>query len=173
MARAKKEERIEEILEAGLEVFAERGYYNTTTADIAEKAGISQPYVFRFFKTKEDLFIAALDRAFARILQAFKEVKEGSPQLVAKMIETYEQLSISHPNEIKLQVIGLSVPEQAIRQSSKQGLLQIRSYVLERCQTAGLTHAEREVTTFLARGMLCNIAFFMDCPELIAGQKGN
>ncbi|MCY8048787.1 TetR/AcrR family transcriptional regulator, partial [Bacillus haynesii] len=46
-----KENRKEQILEAGLEVFAEKGYYNTTTAFIAEKAGISQPYIFRFFKT--------------------------------------------------------------------------------------------------------------------------
>ncbi|WP_200412023.1 TetR/AcrR family transcriptional regulator, partial [Virgibacillus salexigens] len=49
MARPKKERRKEDILEAGLEVFAKRGYYNTTTALIAEKAGISQPYVFKFF----------------------------------------------------------------------------------------------------------------------------
>ncbi len=53
MVRPKKENRKEDILEAGLEVFAKRGYYNTTTALIAEKAGISQPYVFKFFKTKE------------------------------------------------------------------------------------------------------------------------
>ncbi|PGN38012.1 TetR family transcriptional regulator, partial [Bacillus cereus] len=55
----RKENRKEEILEAGLEVFAEKGYYNTTTALIAEKVGVSQPYIFRFFRTKEELFVAA------------------------------------------------------------------------------------------------------------------
>ncbi|ECF8727469.1 helix-turn-helix transcriptional regulator, partial [Salmonella enterica] len=52
MIRSKGQDRKQEILEAGLELFAQRGYYNTTTAHIAEKAGISQPYVFRFFPTK-------------------------------------------------------------------------------------------------------------------------
>lgn len=42
MVRSKGQDRKEDILEAGLEVFAQRGYYNTTTALIAEKAGISQ-----------------------------------------------------------------------------------------------------------------------------------
>ncbi|GED18121.1 TetR/AcrR family transcriptional regulator [Aneurinibacillus migulanus] len=171
MVRPKKENRKEDILEASLEVFAERGYYNTTTALIAEKAGISQPYVFRFFKTKEELFVAALDRAFERILQTFKNVESSSEQLVTKMIEAYEELSILHANEIALQVIGLSVTEESIKNSTRKGLSQIRSYVLERFQSAGIANADREVTTFLARGILCNISFFIDLPELIDGGK--
>lgn len=67
MATPKMRNRKENILEAGLEVFAKQGFYNTTTAHIAEKAGISQPYVFRFFETKEELFIAALERAFPTV----------------------------------------------------------------------------------------------------------
>lgn len=101
-------------------MFAEKGYYNTTTALIAEKAGISQPYIFRFYKTKEELFVAALDRAFERILQTFQNVESSSEQIVANMIKAYEELSVSHPNEIALQVIGLSVTEESIRNCSKR-----------------------------------------------------
>ncbi|PEZ09255.1 TetR family transcriptional regulator [Bacillus sp. AFS018417] len=163
----RKENRKEEILEAGLEVFAEKGYYNTTTALIAEKAGISQPYIFRFFRTKEELFVAALDRAFERILETFKNVESTPEQIVIAMVEAYEKLSISHPNEIALQVIGLSVTEDAIRSCTKAGLSRIRSYILERFQSANVPNAEREVTTFLARGILCNISYYLDLPELI------
>ncbi|MGM0924557.1 MAG: TetR/AcrR family transcriptional regulator [Bacillota bacterium] len=170
LTRPKKGERKEDILEAGLEVFSQNGYYNTTTALIAEKAGISQPYVFRFFKTKEELFIAALDRAYERILQTFKNVEAEPEQLVTKMIEAYEELSVSHPNEIELQVIGLSIPEETIRKSTKSGLSSIRNYILERFQSAGIFNSEREVTTFLARGILCNISYFIDFPELIDGK---
>lgn len=170
MVRPKKENRKEDILEAGLEVFAKKGYYNTTTAHIAEEAGISQPYVFKFFKTKEELFIAVLDRAFERIIQTFKNVESSSEQLVAKMIEAYEELSVLYPNEIALQVIGISVTEKAIRETTKKGLFHIRDYTLERFKSAGIENAEREVTTFLARGILCNISYFLDCPELIADQ---
>ncbi|KAB2486534.1 TetR/AcrR family transcriptional regulator [Priestia endophytica] len=169
MTGPKKVNRKEDIIEAGLEVFAEKGYYNTTTALIAEKAGISQPYVFRFFKTKEELFVAALNRAFERILQTFKNVESGPEQLVIKMVEAYEELSVSHPNEIALQVIGLSVTEEAIRNCTRMGLSRIRSYILERLQSASVPNAEREVTTFLARGILCNISYYLDLPELIHG----
>lgn len=171
MERPKKQNRKEDILEAGLEVFAESGYYNTTTAHIAERAGISQPYVFRFFKTKEELFAAALDRAYERILQAFKNMESTPEKLVTKMIEVYENLSVSNPNEIALQVIGLSVTEDSIKNSTKSGLSSIRNYTLERFQSAEIANADREVTTFLARGILCNISFFIDLPELIDGKQ--
>ncbi|MEN1968446.1 TetR/AcrR family transcriptional regulator [Lentibacillus sp. N15] len=167
MGRPKKENRKEDILEAGLEVFAKKGYYNTTTAHIAEEAGISQPYVFKFFKTKEELFIAVLDRAFDRIIQTFKNVESNSEQLVVNMIEAYEELSVSYPNEISLQVIGISVTEKSIQETTKKGLSRIRSYTLERFKSAGIENAEREVTTFLARGILCNISYFLDFPVLI------
>ncbi|UOQ83514.1 TetR/AcrR family transcriptional regulator [Gracilibacillus salinarum] len=171
MARSSKENRKEEILEAGLEVFAKRGYYNTTTAHIAEKAGISQPYVFRFFKTKEELFIAALERAFERILQTFKNVDAAPEQLVEEMIAAYEELSALYPNEIALQVIGISVTENAVRSATKKGLSSIQSYTVDRFKAAGIENVEREVTTFLARGILCNISYFIDLPELIDDQK--
>lgn len=167
MVRPKKGNRKEEILEAGLEVFAERGYYNTTTALIADRAGISQPYVFRFFETKEALFVAALERAFERILQTFKNVESSREQLVSEMIEAYEELSVSNPNEMALQVIGISVTEEAIQHAVKKGLSRIRNYTLERFESAGIENAEREVSTFQARGMLCNISYFLDLPELI------
>ncbi|AYQ18264.1 TetR/AcrR family transcriptional regulator [Bacillus paralicheniformis] len=168
--RQSKENRKEQILEAGLEVFAEKGYYNTTTALIAEKAGISQPYIFRFYKTKEELFVAVLDRAFERILQTFQNVESSSEQIVANMVKAYEELSVSHPNEIALQVIGLSVTEESIRNCSKTGLSRIRNYTLERFREANVPNAEREVTTFLARGILCNISYFLDFPEIMHGQ---
>ncbi|GGH73117.1 AcrR family transcriptional regulator [Pullulanibacillus pueri] len=171
MGRSSKEERREAILEAGLEVFAESGYYNTTTAHIAAKAGISQPYVFKFFKTKEELFLVALDRAFERILDTFKSVEASPDQLVASMIAAYEALSESHPNEMALQVIGLSVTEAPIQACTRNGLSRIREYTLKRFRAAGIAKPETEVTTFLARGMLCNIASFIDLPELVDGGK--
>lgn len=167
MVRSKSSTRKEDILEAGLEIFAERGYYNTTTALIAEKAGISQPYIFKFFKTKEELFVAALDRAYERILQTFKNVESSPDQVITKMGEVYAELSVSNPNEIALQVIGLSVTEESIKKSTQEGLSRIRSYTLERFRAAGIANADREVTTFLARGILCNISYFIDLPELI------
>ena len=51
--RQSAEERREEILEAALVEFADRGLHGTSTEDIARRVGISQPYVFRLFGTKK------------------------------------------------------------------------------------------------------------------------
>ena len=42
-------------LSAAIELFSRQGYNGTSTAQIAEKAGISQATIFKYFKTKEQL----------------------------------------------------------------------------------------------------------------------
>ncbi|MET9031064.1 helix-turn-helix domain-containing protein [Nocardia sp. NPDC004168] len=60
-------ERGEQVLRAAVTAFAESGYAATGTDEIARRAGVSQPYVIRLFGTKQNLFRAALHRAFDRI----------------------------------------------------------------------------------------------------------
>src|ERR1700754_4449626 len=69
--RRSAEERREEIVEIALRHFAEGGYHGTSTEDIAREAGISQPYLFRLFGTKRELFLACLERCFAQITEVF------------------------------------------------------------------------------------------------------
>src|SRR3954466_2040120 len=74
--RKTKEERREEILDAALEVFAQYGPA-ASTEEIAAKAGISQPYVFRLFGTKKELFKAVVARCLRETLEAFQRAAEG------------------------------------------------------------------------------------------------
>lgn len=48
MPREASANRRQDIVAAAIEVFAEIGYYRATTAQVAERAAISQPYVYRF-----------------------------------------------------------------------------------------------------------------------------
>src|SRR3954466_749243 len=70
-------ERKDDLLDAALIEFAERGYEGTSTEDIARAAGISQPYLFRLFGTKKELFKASVARCFRRTLDAFQDAAEG------------------------------------------------------------------------------------------------
>jgi AcrR family transcriptional regulator len=65
--------RREEIIEAAMAAFALHGLHGTSTEAIAERAGISQPYLFRLFGTKKDLFLATIERGFRRTLATFQE----------------------------------------------------------------------------------------------------
>src|SRR6266851_7603856 len=75
--RKTKAVRREEILDAALIVFAERGLYGASTEEIARRAGISQPYVFRLFGTKKELYMAVVARCFRETLEAFQRAAEG------------------------------------------------------------------------------------------------
>src|SRR6187455_2112867 len=91
--RKTKEERREEILDAALEFFAEQGLA-ASTEDIAAKAGISQPYVFRLFGTKKELFKAVVARCFRETLETFQRAAEGKrgEEALEAMGEAYGQL---------------------------------------------------------------------------------
>ena len=70
--RKSAEERREEILEVAVRHFAIGGLHGTSTEAIAREAGISQPYLFRLFHTKKELFVACVDRANVRVRDAFR-----------------------------------------------------------------------------------------------------
>ena len=75
--RKSKEARREEILDAAVGVFAEHGLHGASTEEIAKRAGISQPYVFRLFGTKKELYLAVVTRCFRQTLELMQRAAEG------------------------------------------------------------------------------------------------
>ncbi|PJN54949.1 hypothetical protein PAEVO_16700 [Paenibacillus sp. GM2FR] len=90
-----------DIISAAIEVFAETGYYRATTAQVAQRVQISQPYVFRFFATKEQLLLSALEVSWLRIFESFHQVIESasSERLEAELLEAFRQVENSNPEE--------------------------------------------------------------------------
>jgi AcrR family transcriptional regulator len=69
--------RRDDVLDAALVEFADRGFEGASTEDIARRAGISQPYLFRLFGTKKELFKATVSRCFRETLEMFQRAAEG------------------------------------------------------------------------------------------------
>jgi len=59
--------------------FAERGYRDVSTADIARRAGVSEPTIYRHFPSKLDVYLGALDRSTTMIADAWRAIIEESP----------------------------------------------------------------------------------------------
>jgi AcrR family transcriptional regulator len=57
----KSDERRRAIVAAAMDCFAQKGFYGTTTHEIAERVGISQPYLYRLYPNKQALFAAVVD----------------------------------------------------------------------------------------------------------------
>src|ERR1043165_6198643 len=70
-------ERRDEILEAALVEFAAHGLDGGSTDAIAKAVGISQPYVFRLFGTKKQLFMATVERCLRGTLEMFHTASAG------------------------------------------------------------------------------------------------
>ncbi len=75
--RQSADERREAVLEAAFTAFAAGGLHGVSTDEIARAAGISQPYLFRLYRTKKELFLAAIGRGFERTIETFREAAAG------------------------------------------------------------------------------------------------
>ena len=158
--RKSAEERREDILAVAMERFAEGGYHGTSTEAIARDAGISQPYLFRLFRTKKELFLACDDRACEKILESFRRAAaEAEPgHKLDAMGEAYvhELLPDRHALFMLMQgYVAASDPE--IREHVRRRYGEVISVVSE------LSGAPAdEVWRFFAFGMHLNIVTVMD-----------
>lgn len=75
--RRRPEARPEELLESALTVFGERGYRATTLAEVARHAGVSKGTVYLYFASKDDLFVAMVEKSVvAMIAEAEARARE-------------------------------------------------------------------------------------------------
>jgi len=77
LRRKSADERREEILRIAIEHFAIGGYRGTSTDVIAREARISQPYLFRLFGSKKELYLAASKRCADELHEVFLRAAEG------------------------------------------------------------------------------------------------
>ena len=119
------EDRREDVMRAAMQEFARRGYYGTPTTDIAKGAGISQAYLFRLFPTKEELFIACVERTYRGVHDAF--TKAAAPHAgdqeaaIEAMGDAYDEL-LRNSDMLLCQLHGYAAcQEPAIRVAVRQG----------------------------------------------------
>jgi AcrR family transcriptional regulator len=160
--RKTKDERREEILEASRAEFAERGFAGASTEEIARRAGISQPYVFRLFGTKRELFTAVVQRCFRETLETFVKAAEGlrGREALDAMGLAYMEL-LDDPVRLRIQMqayVASSDPE--IRRVVRAGFGDLVAYV-ERVADV----PEAEVFRFFGTGMLLNVFASMGLPD--------
>lgn len=75
--RLAKEVRENQILDAAAELFREKGYHTTSTVEIAQKAGVVEGTIFRYFATKRDLMFKVAERAYEETIADFDGQLDG------------------------------------------------------------------------------------------------
>jgi AcrR family transcriptional regulator len=157
------EERRESVLDAAVAEFARGGLAGTSTEAIAARAGISQPYLFRLFSTKKDLFIAAYRRAFVIIERRFTEASEGltGDEALGAMADAYHDL-LSDRDLLLVQLHTYAASGDAEVQTVARDCY-ARLWRLVQARSGADAQTLR---IFFAMGMLWNVAVALDLPDL-------
>jgi AcrR family transcriptional regulator len=160
-------DRRDAVLDAALIEFAERGYAGTSTEDIARRAGISQPYLFRLFGTKKELYIASVTRCFRETLELFQRSAEGlrGEEALHAIGEAYmEQLETNKTwLRAQMQSYAASAEDADIRAAVRAGYGDLVAYVKRVSGADGPM-----IWQFFSTGMLLNVLATMhvnDNPE--------
>lgn len=152
--RSTAAERREHLLDVAMREFAQRGYEGGSTERIACAAGISQPYVFRLFGSKLQLFLAVIERCFEDTDAMFHEAAAGHEgEAVLESIENaYARMIAERPERLQCQLSGYAAcGEDAVRHAMRRGYGRLVDFV----ETTSGLDPER-VAVFFAKGMLLN-----------------
>ncbi len=72
-------ERRSQLLAVAVEVFAERGYRGASMAEVAERAGVTKPVIYRHFSSKKDLYLEIMEETAERLLSRIWRNVEAAP----------------------------------------------------------------------------------------------
>src|SRR5881227_1494989 len=104
-------ERRDALIDAAVHEFARGGLHGTPVDRIARRVGVAQPYVFSLFGSKRELFLAAVDRGFQLVEEAFTAAAEAFDPAIAMpdadrltaMGSAYVELLRARPEVLMLQ----------------------------------------------------------------------
>jgi AcrR family transcriptional regulator len=151
-------ERREHVIAAAVTEFARNGYNGASTAAIARRAGISQPYIYALFPSKRDLFIAACSHVSENVRRRFA----GAVQGATDPRERLELMAASNGREevaFQLQAYAAALDPE-IRREVRRCFVELFDEV------ESATGASREdVVRFMSAGALLNVAAALDLPE--------
>lgn len=149
------EERRAQVITEAITVFARSGYEGATTAAIAERVGVSQPYLFRLFPTKKDLFLAASERNMNDTLALMREAAGGKTghDALDEMGLAYQEKLATHREWLLMQLQTFAACyDPDVQQQTRLHLQKLWDAVEE---LAGLPIEDRVI--FFAKGMFCNV----------------
>ena len=161
--RMPADQRRELVLGEAMAAFASHGYAGTSTEEVARRAGISQPYLFRLFPTKKALFLALVERCFRRVRDAFGAAagELTGEEALGAMADAYEALLDDRILLLLQMQAYAACDDPEIRDATRTGFRKLWEQV-ERI--TGLPY--QTVVDFFAVGMLMNVAAAMNLPEV-------
>jgi AcrR family transcriptional regulator len=151
------EERRGVVVSSAIATFARGGFHTATIAEVAKHAGISPAYVSKLFSSKTQLFVAALEECYRRIIDALERgaaaSEDQAPDAVLDAMGAAYAALIADRDLITIQVHAQSaLADPAIARAVRQGIADITEFVAARSHADGVA-----VQHFIAFGQFCHL----------------
>ena len=93
LRKEEREKRKQLIVDAAMELFSEKEFHNIGMRDIAKRAGISAAAIYRYFPSRDDVFVEALVRHMQVVEGLFeKTITQGTPNLETLALKSVDYL---------------------------------------------------------------------------------
>jgi AcrR family transcriptional regulator len=164
-------ERREQLIGAAVHEFARGGLHGTAVERIARRVGVAQPYVFSLFANKRELFLAALERSFQEVADAFRraaaEFREaraptGCEDALDAIGHAYKELLLKDRDYLMLQhQCYAACDDQLVRARVRRRYAELVALVRELSGAA-----PERLDDFFRHGMALNVAAALGVEEL-------
>ena len=163
-------QRRQALVDAALAVFSRGSYRGTTTAEIARRAGVSEPILYRHFASKRELYLACIEEAWRRLRTHWEEAIAAEPDpakwigIMAKSYVCLRDAKLVTVADLWMQAVVEAGDDEQVRKFLKRHMREVHAYmadVIRRVQAAGVVNrdrdAEAEAWISLAGGLLGTI----------------
>ncbi len=170
----------ERLLETATELFAEKGYAATSVREIVERAGVSKPVLYYYFKSKEGLFYAILEWAAEVQQDILNEIFEAPGTVKDRFIFLYRRVQegIREYQSLYIMIHGLifgppqGVPEYDFASYQRHMLDAVKRIYADGVSSGEIRHIDADEVAFLVLALL-DFSLNMDVvlPELADPQR--
>ncbi|MCK6547928.1 TetR family transcriptional regulator [Myxococcota bacterium] len=152
--RVSREDKRRRIVDAAVEVFAEKGFFGARVAEIAEAAGVADGTIYLYFKSKDDILIAIFEEKMAEILVRFHALLDEHDEPEAKMrryVTEHLRLVAEQPELMQVLTVELRQSARFMKEYSPQAFgkyLALVGGILEEGQKKGLFRRNLDPAVF-------------------------
>ena len=162
------------IIEKGFELMCEKGFYNTSTPDIAEYAGVSTGIIYQYFNDKKDIFIEGVKNYSSNIMYPMINILETSKinpedlkliviKMIDKFVETHKISKKAHE-----ELMAMSHLDEDVSNIFKQAEFDMTQKIVSLLNNNGITLENAPEKIHIIVGIIDNL-----CHEIVYHQHKN
>ena len=161
MAQPEHDQKLDTLLAQAAQVFADRGYHQTSMRDLAKATGVSLSGLYYYVNSKEELLFLIQERNFRAVLTSLRDALPGTRNPVDRLsvfVENHLEFFVSHISEMKVlshEAGSLTGDYLAkVNTIKREYTLILMDILAEIEQTNGPAHVNRRVAAYSLFGMM-------------------